>query len=121
MSRVVATIILMCISLVTLGLNILAPVQSVSSQVTQPGQNTGGDKIGQPEKVTTAEGTEEKIRCPNGSLADTGPECMSSDECPSEPSDNVTAKCIQLSQQRNGNNTNSTNATSIVESLDTKP
>jgi hypothetical protein len=87
--------------------------------VTQPGQTIGGDEVGQPETVTTVtttEGSEEKIRCSNGSLVDTSSECASSDECPSEPSEKVILQCIQPSQQRNGgNNTNATSASSLVE------
>jgi hypothetical protein len=41
-------------------------------------------------------------------------ECTSSDECPSEPSENVTQQCITFLQQTNRNNkTNITNASSV--------
>ena len=60
-----------------------------------------------------AGGTEEKIRCPNGSLSNTGPQCSSSQECPAEPSGNLTTKCVQR-WQRNSTNTIATNMSSVT-------
>jgi hypothetical protein len=108
--------VLLTASLVSLYVNIPIYSQNESNRVTQPGQNTGGDEVGQPETVTTTEGAEQKIRCSNGSLVDSGSECSSTEECPSEPSENVTLQCIQPSQQVNrNNNTNVTNASSLVD------
>jgi hypothetical protein len=49
-------------------------------------------------------------------MVDRVSECPSSDECPSEPSENVTLQCIPALQQSNrNNNTNVTNASSVNE------
>jgi hypothetical protein len=115
-TKVIFITTLLAASLVSLFVNMPAYSQNESNRVTQPGQNPGGDEVGQPETVTTTEGAEEKIRCSNGSLVDSGSECSSTDECPSEPSENVTLQCIQPSQQINrNNNTNATNASSLVD------
>jgi hypothetical protein len=115
-SKVIAMIILLTASLITLLPNIVAYAQNESNQATQPGQNAGGDETAQPETVTTTGGAEDKIRCSNGSLVASGSECSSSDECPSEPSENVTLQCTPASQQNNrNNNTNVTNASSVNE------
>jgi hypothetical protein len=114
-TKVISITILLTASLVSLYVNIPTYSQNESNRVTQPEQNTGRDEMEQPETVTTTEGAEQKIRCSNGSLVDSGSECSSTDECPSEPSDNVTLQCIQPSQQVNrNNNTNATNASSLV-------
>ena len=65
--------------------------------------------------MTTTVGPEEKIRCSYGSLVDQASECTSFDECPSEPSENVTLQCIQRLPTRGNNNSNATNASSINE------
>jgi hypothetical protein len=114
-TKVISITILLTASLVSLYVNIPTYSQNESNRVTQPEQNTGRDEMEQPETVTTTEGAEQKIRCSNGSLVDSGSECSSTDECPSEPPDNVTLQCIQPSQQVNrNNNTNATNASSLV-------
>ena len=109
--------ILLTISLISLCQNILSYGENESNRITQPQpqQNTSSTELGEPEKITTTGGTEEKIRCPNGSLANTGPECSSSQECPAEPSENLTTKCVQPSQ-RNSTNTNATNMSSVTNS-----
>jgi hypothetical protein len=107
--------ILLAISLISLCQNILSYGENESNRITQPQQNTSSTELGEPEKITTTGGTEEKIRCPNGSLANTGPECSSSQECPAEPSENLTTKCVQPSQ-RNSTNTNATNMSSVTNS-----
>lgn len=112
---VIVVSILLAISLISLGPIILSYGQNESNRITQPQQNSSSTELGEPEKITTAGGTEEKIRCPNGSLANTGPECSSSQECPAEPSENLTAKCVQPSQ-RNSTNTNATNMSSVTNS-----
>lgn len=114
-SRILVISILFAISLISLGPNILSYGQNESNRITQPQQNTSSTELGEPEKITTTGGTEEKIRCPNGSLANTGPECSSSQECPAEPSENLTTKCVQPSQ-RNSTNTNATNMSSVTNS-----
>jgi hypothetical protein len=116
-SQIINMVLLLATSLIILHPNILAYAQNESSQAIQPGQNTGGDEAGQPETVTTPDGSEEKIRCSSGALVDSGAECPASEECPSEPSENVTLQCIQPSQQVNGNvtNANATNASSLGE------
>jgi hypothetical protein len=125
-SQIISLFFLLTASLIMIYPNILAYAQNESSQATehgqpnqatQPGQNPGGDETGQLETVTTSEGSEEKIRCSNGTLVDSSSECSSSDECPSEPSENITLQCIQRSQQVDGNasNTNTTNASSLSE------
>jgi hypothetical protein len=116
-SKVIAMIILLTASLITLLPNIVAYAQNESNQATQPGQNAGEDETAQPETVTTTTGgAEDKIRCSNGSLVASSSECSSSDECPSEPSENVTLQCTPASQQNNrNNNTNVTNASSVNE------
>jgi hypothetical protein len=105
--------ILLAISLISLGPNLLSYGKSESNRITQPEQNTSSPELGEPEKLTTAGGIEEKIRCPNGSLANTGPECSSSQECPAEPSGNLTTKCVQPSQL-NSTYTNATNMSSVT-------
>ena len=117
-NRVITIIILLTVSLISLHSSNLAYAQNESNRVTtfaQPGQNPGvGDETATPETVTTTEGAEQKIRCSNGSLVDSGSECTSTDKCPSEPSENVTLQCIQPSQQiSDNNNTNATNASSL--------
>jgi hypothetical protein len=119
-SRVIAIIILLTVSLISLQTSILADAQNESNRVItseQAGQNPGGgDETGPPETVTTTEGPDQKIQCSNGSLVDSSSECTSPDECPSEPSENVTLQCIQPSQQiHRNNNTNATNVTSVVD------
>lgn len=89
--------------------------QNESNRVTPPEGTTSESEIGQPETMTTTAGPEEKIRCSNGSLVDQASECTSSDECPSEPSENVILQCIQQLPTRGSNNTNATNASSINE------
>jgi hypothetical protein len=115
-TKVIFVTILLTASLVSLYVNTPTYSQNESNRVTQPEQNAGGNEMEQPETVTTTEGSEQKIRCSNGSLVDSGSECSSTDECPSEPSENVTLQCIQPSQQVNrNNNTNATNASSLVD------
>ena len=115
-TKVIFVTILLTASLVSLYVNTPTYSQNESNRVTQPEQNTGRDEMEQPETVTTTEGAEQKIRCSNGSLVDSGSECSSTEECPSEPSENVTLQCIQPSQQVNrNNNTNVTNASSLVD------
>ena len=111
-SGIVVICILLAISLISIGPNILYG-KNESNRITQPQQNSSSTELGEPEKITSAGGTEEKIRCPNGSLANTGPECSSSKECPAEPSENLTTKCAQPSQ-RNSTNTNATNMSSVT-------
>jgi hypothetical protein len=115
-SKVIAMTILLIASLIILLPNIVAYAQNESNQATQPEQNAGEEETAQPGTVTTTEGAEDKIRCSNGSLVDSASECSSSDECPSEPSENVTLQCTPESQQNNrNNNTNVTNASSVNE------
>jgi hypothetical protein len=123
-NKVIAIITLLTVSLISSHSSILAHAQNDSNRITtfeHPGQNTGGgDETATPETVTTTEGTEQKIRCSNGSLVDSGSECTTTDECPSEPSENVTLQCIQPSQQiSDNNNTNATNASSLFDGDDT--
>lgn len=123
-NKVIAIITLLTLSLISLHSSILAQAQNDSNRITtsgHPGQNPGGgDEAATPETVTTTEGTEQKIRCSNGSLVDSGSECTATDECPSEPSENVTLQCIQPSQQiSDNNNTNATNASSLLDGDDT--
>jgi hypothetical protein len=122
-NRVIAIIILLTVSLISLHSSIVSYGQNESNRVTpseQPGQNPGGgDDTTSPETMTTTEGAEQKIRCSNGSLVDSGSECSSTDECPSEPSENITLQCIQPSQQiSDNNNTNATNASSLFDEDD---
>ena len=128
-SQIISMVFLLTISLIMIDPNILIYAQNESSQATQPGQpsqatppsqNPGGDETGQLETVTTPGGSQEKIRCSNGALVDSSSECSSSDECPSEPSENITLQCIQPSQQVNSNatNANATNSTSLGEGED---
>ena len=123
-NRVITMIILLTVSLISLQSSIIVYAQNESNRVTtseQPGQIPGGgDETATPETVTTTEGAEQKIRCSNGSLVDSGSECTSTDECPSEPSENATLQCVQTSQQiSDKNNTNATNASSLFGVNDT--
>ena len=107
--------ILLAISIISLSPNIISYGKSESNRITQSEQNTSSTELGEPEKITTAGGTEEKILRPNGSLVNTGPECSSSQACPAEPSENLTTICVQPSQ-RNSTNTNATNVSSVTNS-----
>jgi hypothetical protein len=113
-SLAVSTLILSIMSLAMLQSSILVYAQNESGQTTQPGQDTGEDQPIQQGAVTTEENEQGKIRCSDGSLVDRGSECPSSNECPSQPSENVTLQCIPTLQQNKANNdTNVTNASSI--------
>jgi hypothetical protein len=113
--KIPAMVFLPTILMVSLFGGMFVYAQNESNRITQPEQNTEDDELAQPETITTTEGTEEKIRCSNGALVDSGSECASTDECPSEPSENITIQCIQPPQQTSRNITNATNASSLVD------
>ena len=111
---------LLTISLISLHPSTVAYAQNEWGRITQhqsqPEQSAGGaDKTGQVETITSNRGSEQKVRCSNGSLVDSGTECPSSDECPSGQSQNITLECIQPSQHiSRNNNTNATNSTTSL-------